>query len=171
MKVVRDKFFSEGLFPAGLSVFLAAMEWMRWHNQSTPNPALMTIIAFLTLIWAGFYFRKTKQKLARLALGRDGEIAVSQTLNKLRADGYEVLNDLQGEDWNIDHVLIGPSGVYTIETKTLRKPRRGPTIINYAGNKLTKGKLDLSAHLRQAKAQANTRRTSGYWNPRHFCSG
>jgi hypothetical protein len=42
-----------------------------------------------------------------LMQGREGEKAVGQYLERLRARGYQVLHDIPGENFNIDHVLIG----------------------------------------------------------------
>jgi hypothetical protein len=33
----------------------------------------------------------------------------------------------------VDHVLIGPSGIYTIETKTISKPAKGQCFVTYDG--------------------------------------
>ena len=61
-------------------------------------------------------------RLRALKLGRDGEKAVGQFLEKLREQGYRVFHDVVGNGFNIDHVLIGPAGVFTVETKTRSKP-------------------------------------------------
>jgi hypothetical protein len=65
------------------------------------------------------------------------------------------LHDIIGEGFNIDHLLVGPQGIFTIETKAWSKPLRGKTEIEYNGEQL------LVAGLRpdrdpiiQAKAQA-----------------
>ena len=52
-------------------------------------------------------------------LGKRGELAVRRTLNAL-PDDYVLLNDLflPGGPGNIDHFLIGPNGLFVIETKT-----------------------------------------------------
>ncbi len=43
---------------------------------------------------------------------------VAEALDGLRAAGYQVIHDLVREGrFNIDHVVVGPSGVYAIETK------------------------------------------------------
>ena len=39
----------------------------------------------------------------------------------------------------IDHVIIGPAGIFTIETKTWSKPVRGEARIVFDGEKLTAG--------------------------------
>jgi hypothetical protein len=43
-------------------------------------------------------------------------------LSQLIGAGYSVYHDVPFEGWNIDHVLVGPAGVFSIETKTRRKP-------------------------------------------------
>ena len=45
---------------------------------------------------------------------------------EMAAAGYRVFHDFPGGPrWNIDHVVVGPSGVYAIETKT-RSKRAAP---------------------------------------------
>lgn len=56
---------------------------------------------------------------------------------------------------NIDHVLIGPRGIYTIETKTLGKPQRGPCEIEVREDGIhANGRLMERDAAVQAKAQA-----------------
>jgi hypothetical protein len=50
-----------------------------------------------------------------------GEQAMAEQLQPLWADGYRLFHDLPCEKghrkWNIDHVVVGPAGVFAIETK------------------------------------------------------
>ena len=73
-------------------------------------------------------------------LGYEGEIAVGQELNELLRDGYYVYHDFPANNFNIDHVVVGPTGVYAVETKTRRKPttnnRRADAMVTYDGRKL-----------------------------------
>ena len=47
---------------------------------------------------------------------------MGEELNKLMLDGCLVFHDVPGDgEWNVDHVVVAPSGVYAIETKTRRK--------------------------------------------------
>jgi hypothetical protein len=58
------------------------------------------------------------------SLGLMGERAVGEELNQLMTQGCRVFHDYPGErHGNIDHVVIAPSGVYAIETKTRSKGR------------------------------------------------
>lgn len=59
------------------------------------------------------------------ALGHLGERAVGEELNQLLRDGCHVFHDYPGgPNWNINHIVVAPPGVYPIETKTRHK-RRG----------------------------------------------
>ena len=55
-------------------------------------------------------------------LGLRGEQAVAESLTEIASFGYRAFHDLPGEGkWNIDHVVVGPSGVFAIETKARRR--------------------------------------------------
>jgi hypothetical protein len=51
--------------------------------------------------------------------GAEGERATAKALRPLTREGWVLVNDIQTDRGNIDHVLIGPSGVYLLETKKL----------------------------------------------------
>lgn len=56
-------------------------------------------------------------------LGLRGEQAVAEKLAEVADCGYRAYHDIPGDGlWNIDHVVVGPQGVFVIETKTRRKP-------------------------------------------------
>jgi hypothetical protein len=105
-----------------LVLVLAAQEWYRWYAKTPPAPIPISIVAIATLLIGAFRLSAYIRQLKRLALGRDGERAVGQELDKLRAKGFEVIHDIPGEGFNIDHVVIGRRGIYTVETKTIRFP-------------------------------------------------
>jgi Nuclease-related domain len=55
-------------------------------------------------------------------LGYRGERAVGEELNRLMLDGCHVYHDYPlSKKWNLDHVVVAPSGVYAVETKTRSK--------------------------------------------------
>ena len=58
-------------------------------------------------------------------MGLLGEQAMAEQLQRLLPHGYQVFHDVPGDGkWNIDHVVVGSSGVFAIETK-YRTKRRG----------------------------------------------
>lgn len=83
-----------------------------------PGVLLLTLISFYS-IWK--MFSVLKLRIAFL-LGLSGELAVGEELNKLMLDGCRVFHDFPGgDDWNIDHIIIAPGGVFAIETKARSK--------------------------------------------------
>ncbi|MGD9334283.1 MAG: nuclease-related domain-containing protein [Desulfobacterales bacterium] len=70
-------------------------------------------------------------------LGYEGEIAVGQELNQLMRYGYHVYHDFPAGKFNIDHIVVGPPGVFAIETKARSKPtskdRKADAKVKYDG--------------------------------------
>ena len=61
-------------------------------------------------------------------LGFLGEVAVAEELAKLPNQEWQIFHDVpmrgdDGSEFNIDHVAIGPPGIFAIETKTWSKSR------------------------------------------------
>jgi hypothetical protein len=52
-------------------------------------------------------------------LGAWGEEATAKALNPLEHEGWRILHDLQHEHGNIDHVVVGPGGVFLLDSKWL----------------------------------------------------
>jgi hypothetical protein len=68
--------------------------------------------------------------------GTLGEHAVLATLESL-SDRYFVLNDVRTANGNLDHIVVGPTGLFAIETKNWR----GSVTVNEQGKLLTNGVL------------------------------
>jgi Nuclease-related domain len=64
----------------------------------------------------------------RWGRGAAGEELVGEALDGLRECGWFALHDVQLDRGNIDHVLIGPAGIFTIETKSHRGRLRAGAI-------------------------------------------
>lgn len=138
---IQDILYDDILFYGMLAAFiviLAGLEWWRWYAQTPPSPILLTVFAIIALALATWKIRKAWKKVKNIKLGRDGERAVGQFLERLREQGARVLHDVPGEDFNLDHVVIHSSGIYVVETKTLSKPDRGEAKLIYDGEQILK---------------------------------
>ena len=64
----------------------------------------------------------TKTEERGWRVGADGEETVGSRLDRLKADGWHVLHSVKvgARGCDIDHVLIGPGGVFTVNTKNHR---------------------------------------------------
>jgi len=91
-------------------------------------------------------------------LGYEGEIAVGQELNQLMLDGYRVYHDFPAGKFNIDHIVVGVSGVFAVETKARSKPtskdRRADAKVKYDGRSLQFPNSTDVQSIEQAKRQA-----------------
>jgi hypothetical protein len=93
------------------------------------------------------------------SLGLLGERAVGEELNQLMTQGCRVYHDYPGErTGNIDHVVIAPSGVYAVETKTRHKSRAPKGTkdheLTFDGTKLHFPRYISTSGLKQARRSA-----------------
>ncbi len=81
--------------------------------------------------------------------GADGEVLTGRALAKLPA-AYVCLHDLgmPGSRANIDHLVIGPTGVFTVETKNFSSP------VRISGSKATRSGRSMDSVVTQARGQA-----------------
>jgi hypothetical protein len=91
--------------------------------------ALPATLFSASVVWSGVCAWKLRELYGErvdLELGFDGRRRVAEELNRLTAEGFEVYHDVPFEGFNIDHVLLGPPGVFAVETKT--RPRPGDSL-------------------------------------------
>jgi hypothetical protein len=154
----HDLLYNKVLAPslyALLLVTLAGMEWERYFLPQTPSPIFITVIAVLGIGYAAFQIKRAWPAVHALQQGRDGEKAVGQYLERLRERGYQVFHDVVGAGFNVDHVLIGPAGLFTIETKTYSKPPGPEAKVTFDGEHILVDGVEPDRDpVVQAKAQA-----------------
>jgi hypothetical protein len=115
--------------PVALFAFLLGMSIYAWdiHLRGVSlGPWFVTAALLLSGVYLYERVRKTYRDLPHYGLGRKGEVMVGQLLEGLRPYGYTPIHDVpctgkNGKEFNIDHVLVGPRGVFAIETKTWSK--------------------------------------------------
>jgi hypothetical protein len=138
---------------------LAAVEWVRYFINPTPQPVVLTILALMAVAISWKKLRGLKTRLRNIAKGVQAEKAVGQYLEQFRSEGYQIFHDIPGESggkkFNLDHVIIGPKGIFTIETKYRQKPEKGRGEVIYDGEIITvQGYRPDRDPAIQAKAQA-----------------
>jgi hypothetical protein len=151
---LREAFFEDVTVTMCL-VAMALMQWMQWWLELPPRPIPVTVLALTAILYVWKKGVPLKRVIGNLKLGRDGERVVGQILEQLRGKGYEVFHDISGPDFNIDHAIVGPAGVFTIETKTRTKLIGGSSTIVYDGNAIRfENGGSFKRPLKQARAQA-----------------
>ena len=125
------------LVSAILSIMLAVLEWWRYYQNTPPAPKTMTFLCTMIVLFCVYRLSKIIKSAKSLKLGREGERAVGQFLESLRADGCVIFHDIIAENFNLDHVIVSKKGIYAIETKTYSKPEKGEAKIIYDGEKIS----------------------------------
>ena len=135
-------------------IFIAA--WRQSLSTKPFNPLANFAIVAVIMAFCAYKIWRIYRDIQRLKLARDGELAVGQGLEDLRQIGCQVFHDVVGENFNLDHIVISTTGIYTIETKTLSKPLKGQTKILVDGEKvLVNGAPMERDALTQVRAQAS----------------
>ncbi len=128
---VPDSLARTAVFAGGGSLFMGYFSW-RWCRL------------------------RTRRRLHRLRL--EGEVAVGRALDQLTEKGHRVYHDFPADDFNIDHIVIGPVGVMAVETKArsvgAARRRRQDAIVTYDGRMLHFPKNSDHQTIDQAKDQA-----------------
>ena len=116
-----DRGVTEAAALAGMVIGLMAMEWWRYFRPSASSPWVTTVIALLFVGFVGRRVIRDRKKKQSLKLGRDGERLVAEQLEHLRSKGFHVFHDVVAGEFNLDHVAIGPTGIFAVETKARTK--------------------------------------------------
>ena len=118
---------------------IGVMAFFVWCSTCHPQhvyAALVTVIALTAGTMVISRIIRAKKRIARLRLGWSDEISVGQDLEALRARGYRVYHDVRDGDNSVDHVVIGPAGVYVIVTQAMGEPPEADAAITYDGQRI-----------------------------------
>lgn len=100
------------------------------------------ILALAVLLVAALFISMLRllAERRRQAFALDCHQAVGQELNLLMRSGYGVFHGFPAEGYCIDHVLVGPAGVYAVATEGRSRPRQrqsGEERVFYDGKTLS----------------------------------
>lgn len=153
--VLRDKVLL-WIIMAVCFIIWAGLEWLCYFMQVGRSPIIFSFCAGIITVIAFVKIRKAWTEIQQLKLGIEGERFVGQFLDSLQADGYKAIHDIVEDGYNIDHVLIGPTGIYSIETKARSKPTDHDAQIIYDGKRVLIDGLEPDRDpIKQAEAGAN----------------
>jgi hypothetical protein len=87
--------------------------------------AALSLGAFaIAFHFASRWFTAKAQESGNRYLGYFGERMVAEHLEPIKSQGWRIFHDVpaavRGEDFNIDHIAVGPAGIFVLETKTRR---------------------------------------------------
>lgn len=105
-------------------VWVPCFFWFVWIVEAahswTKAPLIPQFWLYIAIVVTGFCwigFRRLIPQFRSLNRGERGELCVAEALDDLRPFGYRAFHDLVRDGFNIDHVVVGPAGVFAVETK------------------------------------------------------
>lgn len=132
-----------------------------WTQVRFGTNELIFVIGWALLFGYGFWQYQRHSK--RREQARDGLLAERVTgmqLNRLVAQGCLVLHDLPCGEYNIDHVVIAPRGIFAVETKSFRKPKNtpagNPAKVEFDGETLKFSDFSSRKPIEQSRRQAKS---------------
>jgi len=102
-----------------------------------------------SLISVIVYWKKGLRRVESFFRGARGEERVAALLASM-PDTYHIFNDFEAGNDHVDHVVIGPAGVFSVETKSWRG-----TVEVVEGHVLVNGALPSRDPLAQAQREAD----------------
>jgi hypothetical protein len=105
------------VFGPGVLWLIFVVEWVRSSSKQPPQPLFWFCLAVAATVFGGIGYCRLFPQFRNLNRGERGELRVAEILDDLRSIGYHAFHDLVGDGYNIDHVVVGPAGVFAIETK------------------------------------------------------
>ncbi len=123
-----DQLFEDG-YQDVLLILIMCPVFSLMISQTPPARRLVFATTLLVLmsvftVFLAVRLRKKIKKSWHYRLGAKGEQIVGRELDRLIGQGYRVFHDMPFPEWNIDHVVVGPRGVFAVETKAWRKPHK-----------------------------------------------
>lgn len=167
-QALRDALSQAGLDAAeyaALSLFLlplGASTYAAWWTVTGAAPerdaTLLTGAAALALqLWVLWRLWASLRRSRRLRYGYEAELVAGQELNGLGGLGYYVFHDVPLGDraTKVDHVLVGPAGVFAVETEArARRNGQAEREVTYDGTTLCFARRRETAPLERAVALA-----------------
>ena len=109
----RVKGMALGMWPIFIGIFVAGFALATWVFGPAGIGAVLFAVAVVFSCWTG---TRGLRRVERFFKGARGEEKVAGILAGL-PDGYHVFNDFRAGNAHVDHVVLGPTGVFSVETK------------------------------------------------------
>lgn len=111
--------------PLTLFAIHMSLTFLGGEPESTSRIVVTILAGVAILYFTGRKMTRLLDERRNARLGQEGEMFTGEELNQLLRVGYRVFHDLDYPYGNIDHVVVCPGGVFTINTKTYSKPQSG----------------------------------------------
>lgn len=114
------------VFSGPLLLATWALSRMDWSTVGFGFGEWVYVTAFaIVMLWAMREALRLRAKRLRLREGLKAELMTAQLPLPLAGKGCQVFHDIPADNFNHDHVVIGPYAVFMVETKSRKKSGKG----------------------------------------------
>jgi hypothetical protein len=146
-RLLDDRFVPYFLIVFAFSI-VCFVEWTQKIAGIRPDPRFWMVMSILVTIYGGCRAFRLFPQL-RMRRTEHGKRRVAEILDRIRSKGFVVFNNSPDNDFHFDHVVVGPCGIYALETKA----RSGSGTIEYRSD----GELLLGGRINDGRAVSQTR--------------
>jgi hypothetical protein len=115
-RMVHRRIAIRALFALCVLGLLPPALWLVGGVRGLPIVIVELVVIGAMLVWD----RQVSGVLERRARGNEGEVLVGGILDDMRSSDWLTLHDINTGHGNIDHLVVGPGGLLTVETKSHR---------------------------------------------------
>ncbi len=113
-----------GAIPLALYAALLSYVHFLHLDLSWMDTAYFAAMSASFILYGSNKIKRLKARSRRLCTIYEGQVAVAQEVNRLMPDGYRVYHDFPTDRFQIDHIIVGASGVFAVTTKVLPQSSR-----------------------------------------------
>jgi hypothetical protein len=144
LKVTNDylKYFKLGLFIIPVLIVGAYLAAHHLGVTSTGWVELMglAIFSLLLMLFIGLRLARIIGSRNMMRLAYESRLATRRVLDPLLKEKYRVFHDVVSDQFSVDHLVVGPKGVFAIQThaKSVSANKQSPDdrIVTYNGREL-----------------------------------
>jgi hypothetical protein len=158
---LREKFqafFDDRFVPYFLIVFtfwiVCLVEWTQALTGERSDPRFWLLLSLLVTVYGGLQTFRLYPQLRRHRRGGRGQATVAEVLDRMQPKGFAAFNDLSENDFDVDHIVVGPSGIYVMETKTRAVFGSGTIDYRNENELILGGRITDNHPLKQTRAAA-----------------
>jgi hypothetical protein len=108
-----------GTIPLALYAALLSYVHFLFLDLSWMDTGYLGAMSAGFILYGSNKIKRLKARKRRLYVTYEGQMAVAQEVNRLMPDGYRVYHDFPTDRFNIDHIVVGPNGVFTVMAKVI----------------------------------------------------
>jgi hypothetical protein len=111
-----------GAIPLALYAALLSYVHFLFLNLGWMETGYFGLLSTGFILYGWNKIQRLKSRRRRLYIRYEGQMAVAEEINRLIPEGHRVYHDFPTDRFHIDHIIVGPRGVFTVTAKVVPQP-------------------------------------------------